>query len=232
MKINLIFYLFIINFIYIKTRITEIQKIRVRACMKLQSRKYQQEEEKVTHFLEHMAVEMKAEPRQILYICLSICSKIIPDKIARVIHDTTGELNLNLNNTIISKIYNFEYYNLDDIEFIKKAYNEFLPVFEVIREELKKQKEFYNGDFQLEFFHTRLFRLFFIYFIINTIIIFYRRIKFPPKIINAIKKEGKNDNKENNKNEKEKEEENIEEKDDGKEEKNNKKKKSNKKKVD
>ena len=232
MKINLIFYFFIINFIYAKTRITEIQKIRVRACMKLQSRKYQQEEEKVTHFLEHMAVEMKAEPRQILYICLSICSKIIPDKIARVIHDTTGELNLNLNNTIISKIYNFEYYNLDDIEYIKIAYKEFLPVFEVIRDELKKQKEFYNGNFQLEFFNSPLFRLFFIYFIINTFIIFYRRIKFPPKIINVIKKEEKKDDEENNEINKIKEEENKEEKEDKKEERNNKKRKSNKKKVD
>ena len=232
MKPNLIFYIFIINFIYIKTRITEIQKIRVRACMKLQSRKYQLEEEKVTHFLEHMSKEMNAEPRQVLYISLSICSKIIPDKLARIIHDTSGELNLNLNNTLISKIYNFEYYNLDDIEFIKTAYKEFLPVFEVVREELKKQKEFYNGDFQLEFFHSPLFRLFFIYFIINTIIIFYRRIKFPPKIINVIKKEEKKDKEEKNENEKEKEEENKEEKEERKEEKNNKKKKSHKKKVD
>ena len=229
---KLIFYILIINIIFTKTRITEIQKMRVRACMKLQSKKYQEEEERVTHFLEHMSKEMKAEPRQILYICLSICSKIIPDKIARIIHDTSGELNLNLNNTIISKIYNFEYYNLDDIEYIKIAYKEFLPVFEVIRDELKKQKEFYNGNFQLEFFNSPLFRLFFIYFIINTFIIFYRRIKFPPKIINVIKKEEKKDDEENNEINKIKEEENKEEKEDKKEERNNKKRKSNKKKVD
>ena len=205
MKSILHFILLILNFIFITTKISELQKIKVRACMKLHSKKYQEEEEKITHFLEHMSQELKAEPKQILYISLAMCSKIIPDKFARVIHDASDELKLNKNNTLLTKIYDFEYYNYDDVEFIKNAYREFLPVFEVVREELKAQKDFFNGKFKLEFIHTPLFKLFFYYFIINTLIVFYKRIKNPPKVDKIIKdKEKEDNNKDNNKNEEEK----------------------------
>ena len=156
--------------------------------MQLHSKKYQEEEEKVHHFLEHMSKELKSEPRQILYISLSICSKIIPDKYARVIHENSGDLKLNKNNTLLNKIYNFEYYNYDNVEFIKQAYKEFLPAFEEVSEELRKQKQYMNRLFKFEFIHTPLFRAFFIYFIESTIIIFYKRIKNPPKLYNEIEK--------------------------------------------
>lgn len=204
MKSNLIFFILVLNFIIITSKITEVQKIRVRACMKLHSKKYKEEEEKITHFLEHMSKELKAEPRQIMYISLALCSKIIPDKFAKLIHDTPGELNLNTSNTLVEKIYNFEYYNYDDVEFIKKAYNEFLPVFEEVRDELKKQKEFFKGEFKFEFIHSPLFQLFFYYFVFNTFIIFYIRIKNPPKIKKIKKdKEEVDNNKEEHKNEEE-----------------------------
>ena len=203
MKLISLIFIFIIDFIY--SKITEIQKIRVRACMKLQSKKYKEEEEKVTHYLEHMSKELNAEPKQILYISLSVCSKIIPDKLARVIHETSGDININKNNTLMNKIYNFEYYNYDNVEFVKNAYKEFLPVFEVVREEIRIQQKFFNGEFKIEFIHTPLFQLFFIYFIINTIIIFYRRIKYPPELNNILKNDEQEDNHDHNKEEEKKE---------------------------
>ena len=175
MEFLLIFF-FSINFIFSEDNIPEILKIKVRACIKLQSKKYKEEEEKVTHYLEHMSKELNAEPRQIMYIALAMCTKIIPDQYARVIHESSGDFNLNKNNTLLTKIYNFEYYNFDNIELIKKAYKEFLPAFEVVKEEIKMQREYYSGGFYFEFMKKPLFKLFFIYFIINTIIIFYRRI--------------------------------------------------------
>ena len=186
MKLNLLIFILLINIIF--TTITEIQKIKVRACMILQSQKYKEEEEKVTHYLEHMSKELKAEPKQILYMSLSVCSKIIPEKLARIIHETSGEAKLNKTNPLVSKIYNFEYYSYDNVEFVKKAYEEFVPVFEVVREEIRNQKRLFNGEFQFEFVHTPLFKLFFVYFIINTIIIFYRRIRYPP-VSNIIKED-------------------------------------------
>ena len=200
MEFFLLIFFSYINFIFAESQISEIQKIKVRACIKLQSKKYKEEEEKVTHYLEYMSKELNSEPRQIMYIVLSICTKIIPEQYARVIHKTSGDLNLNKNNTLLNKIYNFEYYNFDDIEFIKTAYKEFLPAFEVVKEEIKNQKEYYKGVY-FEFTKKPLFRLFFIYFIINTIIIFYRRIKYPPIINNniQIEKEENNNSKEEKK---------------------------------
>ena len=183
MKINLLIFIFLINISF--TTITEIQKIKVRACMILESQKYKEEEEKVKHYLEHMSKELKTEPKQILYMSLSVCSKIIPEKLARIIHETSGEAKLNKTNPLVSKIYNFEYYNYNNVEFVKNAYEEFVPVFEVVREEIRNQKRLFNGDL-FEFVHTPLFKLFFFYFIINTIIIFYRRIRYPP-VSNIIK---------------------------------------------
>lgn len=186
MKFNTLIFFFLINIS--STAITEIQKIKVRACMILQSQKYKEEEEKVTHYLEHMSKELNTEPKQILYLSLSFCSKVIPEKLARIIHETSGEAKLNKTNPLVSKIYNFEYYNYDDVEFVKKAYEEFAPVFDVVREEIKNQKRLFNGKFKFEFVHTPLFKLFFLYFIINTFIIFYRRIRYPP-VSNIIKED-------------------------------------------
>ena len=45
-----------------------------------------------------------------------------------------------------------------------------------------------NRLFKFEYVHTPLFRAFFIYFIESTIIIFYKRIKNPPKLYNEIEK--------------------------------------------
>ena len=95
---------------------------------------------------------------------------------------------MNKNNTLLNKIYNFEYYNWGNVEFIKQAYKEFLPAFEEVSEELRNQKQYMNRLFKFEYVHTPLFRAFFIYFIESTIIIFYKRIKNPPKLYNEIEK--------------------------------------------
>lgn len=220
MKITTLIFSFLFNYILTEARITDLQKIKVRACMKLQSKKYNEEEEKITHFIEHMSKELNADPKQILYISLSICYKIIPEQYARYIHKINGELNINRNNTVISKIYDFEYYNYDDIEFIKKAYKEFYPIFEIIRDELKNQKRSFEG-FQFHFTRSPLFKFFLWYFIINTIIVFYKRIKYPPDFIDN-GNEDKNKDKKNKQNKEEIEEEEKEQE--------NKKKKGRKKK--
>ena len=196
MKINVLFFISLINFIFPKVKITELQKIKARACMKLQSKKYKEDEEIVTAYIEHMSKELKVEPRQILYMSLSICYKIIPDELARIIHKHTGDIQIDKNNTLLTKIYNFEYYNFDNVKFIKDAFQEFMFVFEILREEMNMQKREFE-DFHFTFVHSPLFKLFMIYFLINTIIIFYRRIKYPPAFNNNANKDKKEDNKKN-----------------------------------
>ena len=181
--------------------------------MKLQSKKYKEEEEKVIHYIEHMSKELNAEPKQILFISMSLCYKIIPDKLAKYIYKYNGDININRNNTLLSKIYDFEYYKLDDIEFIKNAYKEFYPIFEVVKEEIQNQQKAFELQFQ--FTRSPLFQFFLWYTIINTIIVFYKRIKNPPdftNIKNMDKKESKDKEKEKEGNEKKEEKGEKEEK--------------------
>ena len=229
MKTPIIIFYFLFNYIFTQSKITEMQKIKVRACMKLQSKKYKEEEEKIVHFIDTVSKELNADPKQILFITLSLCYKIIPDQLAKDLHKINGDFHINRNNTLVSKIYDFEYYHLDDIEFIKKAYKEFYPIFEVVRQEIQNQKKAFELQFQ--FTRSPLFQFFLWYTIINTVIVFYRRIRNPPdftKINNEIDK--KDDNKEKEEKEEKEEKKEIKEEKEKKEEKLSKKNKNKRKK--
>ena len=75
----------LISYITAKEKITEIQKIKGRVCLSLQSRKYQEEKEPMTNWIEHLSKEFNIEPKQVLFMCLSMCYKLISDKLARKI---------------------------------------------------------------------------------------------------------------------------------------------------
>ena len=180
------FFFIVFNLIIIHTEITGIQKIKARACIKLYSKKYKEEEKKITNFLQHLSNETKITPKQLIQISLSICYKIIPDELARAIHNLGNDFRINQNNSLLSKLYNFENYNYNNIELIESAYKEFMPVLTLVNDELRMQNKTMGEipNFRIEFIHTPLFKVFFYYFIINTLIIFYKRIKYPPKTIN------------------------------------------------
>ena len=198
-NINKLLIINIILFAYVNSqqKITELQKIKGRVCLTMQSRKYQEEKEPMTNWIEHLSKDLNVEPKHILFICLSMCYKLIPDNLARKIHE-------------FAKIYDYEFYNYDNIDFINKATKEFQPVFDIIKDEVRKQGRDFFENFQFEM--TPLLKFFLFYFLVNTIIIFYKRIKNPP-IINKLsgnekdKEDVKNNNKENSGNKKKKKKE-------------------------
>ena len=86
-SINKLLIINIILFAYVNSqqKITELQKIKGRVCLTMQSRKYQEEKEPMTNWIEHLSKDLNVEPKHILFICLSMCYKLIPDNLARKI---------------------------------------------------------------------------------------------------------------------------------------------------
>ena len=205
----IIFHIILISYVNSQHKITEIQKIKGRVCLSLQSRKYQEEKEPMTNWIEHLSKDLNIEPKQVLFICLSMCYKLIPDHLARKIHKNLGEFKIDQNDQEFMKVYDYEYYDYDNIEFIKKAYKEFQPVFELIKDEVKMQGRNFFTDFKFE--TTPLFKFFLLYFLVNTAIIFYKRINNPPTVINKMD-ENNGDKKDNNDDDKDKDEMNKEKK--------------------
>ncbi len=211
-NINKLLIINIILFAYVNSqqKITELQKIKGRVCLTMQSRKYQEEKEPMTNWIEHLSKDLNVEPKHILFICLSMCYKLIPDNLARKIHKNLGNFDIDRNDAEFAKIYDYEFYNYDNIDFINKATKEFQPVFDIIKDEVRKQGRDFFENFQFEM--TPLLKFFLFYFLVNTIIIFYKRIKNPP-IINKLsgnekdKEDVKNNNKENSGNKKKKKKE-------------------------
>jgi len=211
-NINKLLIINIILFAYVNSqqKITELQKIKGRVCLTMQSRKYQEEKEPMTNWIEHLSKDLNVEPKHILFICLSMCYKLIPDNLARKIHKDLGNFDIDRNDAEFAKIYDYEFYNYDNIDFINKATKEFQPVFDIIKDEVRKQGRDFFENFQFEM--TPLLKFFLFYFFVNTIIIFYKRIKNPP-IINKLsgnekdKEDVKNNNKENSGNKKKKKKE-------------------------
>ena len=211
-NINKLLIINIILFAYVNSqqKITELQKIKGRVCLTMQSRKYQEEKEPMTNWIEHLSKDLNVEPKHILFICLSMCYKLIPDNLARKIHKDLGNFDIDRNDAEFAKIYDYEFYNYDNIDFINKATKEFQPVFDIIKDEVRKQGRDFFENFQFEM--TPLLKFFLFYFLVNTIIIFYKRIKNPP-IINKLsgnekdKDDVKNNNKENSGNKKKKKKE-------------------------
>ena len=211
-NINKFLIILIILFAYVNShkKITELQKIKARVCLTLQSRKYQEEREPMTNWIEHLSKDLNVEPKHILFICLSMCYKLIPDNLARKIHKDLGNFDIDRNDVEFMKVYDYEFYNYDNIDFINKATKEFQPVFDIIKDEVRKQGRDFFENFQFEM--TPLLQFFLLYFLANTIIIFYKRIKNPP-IINKLmgneknKEDVKDNNKENSGNKKKKKKE-------------------------
>ena len=206
----LIINIILLAYVNSQQKITELQKIKGRVCLTMQSRKYQEEKEPMTNWIEHLSKDLNVEPKHILFICLSMCYKLIPDNLARKIHKDLGNFDIDRNDAEFAKIYDYEFYNYDNIDFINKATKEFQPVFDIIKDEVRKQGRDFFENFQFEM--TPLLKFFLFYFLVNTIIIFYKRIKNPP-IINKLsgnekdKEDVKNNNKENSGNKKKKKKE-------------------------
>ena len=212
LKIILIFFLFITA--KTNTEVTEKNKLKVRACIKLQQKKFDENEEKINEFIKKKSEKYNLSQNKIMLLALAYCY----DKISLELTNEVLKLrleNINIENQEIKDIYEFENYNYDDQENNKRIFNNFIPSFEVVFKEIrdKEDREAYKDRFNIYFIHTYLFKFFVFYLIINSIIIFYIRLKNKDQYID---KTYNFDNNEKNNNNNEKEESNNENKESNK----------------
>ena len=175
----------LINYILVNLKLLEFQKIKAKACMILQRKKFIDDEKNIRHFLEIKSESTKINPDKLIMLALSMCYDSIDDISAKniVIQNANNNLKINSNEKKIVDLYNIENYNYSNEEYMNITYNKFHPVFNELHKEMKKRHRKFNSktDTVFYFVHTPLFSYFAIYVIANTIFIFYRRISNPPE---------------------------------------------------
>lgn len=200
---NIIILIILIITIKSNQNITESKIKRVRACIVLQQKKFEENQEIVNSFLQQKSEQLNRTQNKILILSLAYCFNKITDDLAYIITNTKIQ-NLNINTLNIKDIYDFEKYNYDNEEMNKNVYNDFIPFFEVVYKEIigKEEKKLFKNQYiyNIYFVNTKLFKFFILYTLINTIIVFYIRIKNSSKYID------KTNSVENNKNDEEDEE--------------------------
>ena len=185
-----------------KTDINEENKKKVRACIKLQQIKFDGNEDKINEFINNKTKIYNLSPNKIILLALAYCYDKISLELAIDILKIKIE-NINIEKLGIKYIYDFEDYNYNDQENNKKIYNNFIPTFEMVMKEIRdKEDKEYKNRFNIYFIHTSLFKFFLFYLLINSIIIFYIRLKSKDQI----DQNNHFDNIDNNKNNNEEEE--------------------------
>ena len=191
-----------LSFRKIKTEITESNKQKVRACLKLQQKKFEENEELLNNFIKNKSEIYQRNPNKIILLAMAYCY----DKISFELSSEINRLKvhkINVTELGIKELYDFEKYNYDDQERNKIIYEKFIPTFEVVFNEIteKEDKKTSKDKFTVYFIHTNLFKFFIYYTILNSIIIFYLRFKnqskYTDKDDNIFNED--NNNKKNNK---------------------------------
>ena len=216
-------FLFYINIIYINIllstsskqpkRIPLADRLKIKACMILQEKKYGDNEEYLNNFLLSKSYVYPDHPNKIVLLAMAYCYDKMSDELANYINKVNFK-KLDVSRKDIYDIYNFEDYDYNDTKRNEKIYKKFIPLFNVVYKEMTNREsyqEFWdNYDFYLV--HTKLFIFFACFIIINTIIIFYLRFKNRSKFIDEISEDNNNEDEEEFEEEKEDNNENKEEK--------------------
>jgi len=157
-------------------KITKEDKAKVNACISLQQKKFQENEELINNFVKKYSYIYTNSPNKIILLAMAYCYDKIPIDIANAINKWNIR-SLNVTRLGIEDIYNFENYNYSDAELNKKTYSRFIPIFEVVYNEISGKDNNNNiNKFDVYFTHTFLFKFFVAYTLINIIIIFKNRI--------------------------------------------------------
>ena len=158
--------------------INELNKQKVRACIKLQQKKFEENEEIMNEFIKNKSEVYKRTPNKVIILAMAYCYDKISYEKANEINKIKS-YNLNITRLGIQDIYDFENYDYDDQEQNRIIYDNFMPTFEVVFQEItdKEERNSVKDRFKVYFIHTKLFKFFIFYTIINCIIIFYIRLK-------------------------------------------------------
>ena len=185
--------------------INELNKQKVRACIKLQQKKFEENEDMMNEFIKNKSEVYKRTPNKVIILAMAYCYDKISYEKANEINKIKA-YNLNITKLGIQEIYDFENYNYDDQERNRIIYDNFMPTFEVVFQEItdKEERNSVKDRFKVYFIHTKLFKFFVLYTIINCIIIFYIRLKNQSKYTETDNYYDKEDyNKKNKNNEEE-----------------------------
>ncbi len=187
--------------------ITESNKQKVRACLKLQQKKFEENEELLNDFIKNKSEVYQRNPNKIILLALAYCYNKINYELSNQINKLKIHY-INITRLGIKNIYDFENYDYDDQEKNKIIYENFIPTFEVVFNEIteKEDKKTSKYKFNIYFIHTKLFKFFICYTVINCIIIFHLRIKNKSKYIDQTDNIFDEDNKETIKNQEEEKE--------------------------
>ena len=216
-------FLFYINIIYINIllstsskqpkRIPLADRLKIKACMILQEKKYGDNEEYLNNFLQSKSYVYPDHPNKIVLLAMAYCYDKMSDELANYINKVNFK-KLDVSRKDIYDIYNFEDYDYNDTKRNEKIYKKFIPLFNVVYKEMTNRESYQEfwDNYEFYFFHTKLFKFFACFIIINTIIIFYLRFKNRSKFIDEISEDNNNEDEEEFEEEKEENNENKEEK--------------------
>ena len=179
------FILFSVLILTINSQITESHKQRIKACMTLQEKKFEENEQKINEFINNKSDIYKRNPNKIILLAMAYCYDKMSVDLAKKINKIKFK-SLIVEELGIKDIYDFEKYNYDDQERNSKIYDNFIPAFNAVFKEIKEnEKRISESKFHIYFIHTKLFKFFYYYTIINCIIVFYIRLKDPSKYIDT-----------------------------------------------
>ena len=216
-------FLFYINIIYINIllstsskqpkRIPLADRLKIKACMILQEKKYGDNEEYLNNFLQSKSYVYPDHPNKIVLLAMAYCYDKMSDELANYINKVNFK-KLDVSRKDIYDIYNFEDYDYNDTKRNEKIYKKFIPLFNVVYKEMTNRESYQEfwDNYEFYFVHTKLFKFFAFFIIINTIIIFYLRFKNRSKFIDENSEDNNNEDEEEFEEEKEDNNENKEEK--------------------
>ena len=165
-------------------RLPLASKLKVKACMILQEKKFGEEENYLNEFLKNKSYVFPENPNRIVILAMAYCYDKMNDDTANYINKVSFK-KLDVNRKDINEIFNFESYDYNDTKRNEKVYNKFIPIFNVVYKEMTNKesfKEFWD-NYEFYFVKTKLFKFFAIFICINTVIVFFLRIKNRSKFI-------------------------------------------------
>ena len=152
--------------------------------MILQEKKFGEEENYLNEFLKNKSYVFPENPNRIVILAMAYCYDKMNDDTANYINKVSFK-KLDVNRKDINEIFNFESYDYNDTKRNEKVYNKFIPIFNVVYKEMTNKesfKEFWD-NYEFYFVKTKLFKFFAIFICINTVIVFFLRIKNRSKFI-------------------------------------------------
>ena len=185
-------------------RLPLASKLKVKACMILQEKKFGEEENYLNEFLKNKSYVFPENPNRIVILAMAYCYDKMNDDTANYINKVSFK-KLDVNRKDINEIFNFESYDYNDTKRNEKVYNKFIPIFNVVYKEMTNKesfKEFWD-NYEFYFVKTKLFKFFAIFICINTVIVFFLRIKNRSKFIDKNDNDDSEDEYEENKEEQE-----------------------------